>query len=80
MTKDYLYTLIEQQRKYLFEMVDQIHDNPEYDGKEYKASELLENYLKKNGFTVESGLGLYIKWLVFAALLQHLLFIDFRAI
>ena len=57
MTKECLYGLIEQQKEYLFEMSDQIHDNPEYDGKEYKAATLLEEYLEKNGFVVESGLG-----------------------
>ncbi len=57
MTKEYLYELIEQQKECLFEMADQIHDNPEYDGKEHKAATLLKNYLAKNGFVVEFGLG-----------------------
>ena len=57
MTKECLYGIIERQKEYLFDMSDQIHDNPEYDGKEHKAATLLENYLEKNGFVVESGLG-----------------------
>lgn len=38
-------------------MADQIFDNPEYEGEEVFASGLLTDYLKKNGFEVEMGVG-----------------------
>ena len=37
-------------------MADQIHDDPEYDGGEYHASAMLEDYLEQHGFQVERGL------------------------
>lgn len=37
-------------------MADFIFDHPEYEGEEYQAAELLTNYLKENGFQVETGL------------------------
>ncbi len=54
--KEHLYELIEAQKERLFEMNDLIHDNPEYDGEEYFASKMLEDYLEENGFDVERGL------------------------
>ncbi len=69
MTKEHLYELIEQQQERLFAMADQIHDNPEYDGEEYMASALLEDYLEENGFAVERGLG---QWkTAFRAVYRH---------
>lgn len=41
----------------LVEMADYIFDNPEIGLQEYKASELLCDYLDKNGFEVEKGVG-----------------------
>ena len=55
--KETLYQLIEEQREKLWAMADQIHDDPEYDGEEYHAAALLEDYLEQNGFAVERGLG-----------------------
>lgn len=55
--KENLYERIEEQREKLWAMADQIHDDPEYDGKEYHAAALLEDYLEQNGFAVERGLG-----------------------
>ncbi len=55
--KENLYQLIEEQREKLWAMADQIHDDPEYDGEEYHAAALLEDYLEQNGFAVERGLG-----------------------
>ena len=55
--KENLYQLIEEQREKLWAMADQIHDDPEYDGEEYHAAALLEDYLEQNGFSVERGLG-----------------------
>lgn len=55
--KENLYQLIEEQREKLWAMADQIHDDPEYDGEEYHAAALLEDYLEQNGFAMERGLG-----------------------
>lgn len=55
--KENLYQRIEEQREKLWAMADQIHDDPEYDGEEYHAAALLEDYLEQNGFAVERGLG-----------------------
>lgn len=41
----------------LINMADTIFDNPELAFKEFKASKLLTDYLKENGFNVEMGLG-----------------------
>lgn len=57
--KDKLFENIDSKKEELYEMADFIHDNPEYDGAEYKASSLLEDYLRNNGFTVEVGIGGY---------------------
>ncbi len=54
--KEELYRLIQEQSEQLLDMADRIFDNPEYDGEEYFASGLLEDYLEKNGFQVERGL------------------------
>ncbi len=54
--KEKLYGLVEAQADRLLSMADQIFDNPEYDGEEFFASGLLEDYLEENGFAVERGL------------------------
>ena len=54
--KEWLFQLIEKQKQDLFYMNDEIHDHPEYDGEEYFASEMLEQYLEKNGFEIEKGI------------------------
>ena len=54
--KEKLYGLLEAQADRLLSMADQIFDNPEYDGEEFFASGLLEDYLEENGFAVERGL------------------------
>lgn len=54
--KEKLYDLVEAQADRLLSMADQIFDNPEYDGEEFFASGLLEDYLEENGFAVERGL------------------------
>lgn len=51
--KEKLYELIQKQQETLFAMADQIHDDPEYDGEEYHASAMLEDYLEQHGFQVE---------------------------
>lgn len=56
MMKEKLYDLIQTQQDTLFAMADQIHDDPEYDGEEYHAAALLEDYLERHGFQVERGL------------------------
>jgi amidohydrolase len=48
---------IEEQRGKLIELSLNIHDNPEPGYKEEKASGLLTEYLAKNGFSVEKGIG-----------------------
>ena len=48
--KEKLYELIQKQQETLFAMADQIHDDPEYDGEEYHASAMLEDYLEQHGF------------------------------
>ena len=55
--KNKLKQLILEQSEKLLEMADRIFDNPEYDGEEVFASGLLEDYLERNGFQVERGLG-----------------------
>lgn len=57
MTKNDLYQWIEQQKDVLSAMADDIFDHPECDGKEYHAAGLLEDYLERQGFSVERGLG-----------------------
>ncbi len=48
---------IEEQRHNLIELSLNIHDNPELGYKEEKASGLLTEYLAKNGFNMEKGVG-----------------------
>lgn len=55
--KNKLKQLILEQSEKLLEMADRIFDNPEYDGEEVFASGLLEDYLERNGFQVDRGLG-----------------------
>lgn len=57
--KEALFQKIEDQKAVLWEMADFIFDHPEYEGKEYQAAELLTEYLEKNGFLVERGVGGY---------------------
>ena len=54
--KEKLYLLILDQSQRLLDMADHIFDKPEYDGEEYFAAGLLEDYLEENGFQVERGL------------------------
>lgn len=54
--KEQLFLEIDKLTKKLVEMGDYIFDNPEYDGKEVKASQLLINFLVDNGFQVEKGI------------------------
>lgn len=56
MTKEILYDLIDSQAEEITAMADHIFDHPEYDGEEYEASRLLEDYLEAKGFAVERGL------------------------
>ena len=60
--KEKLYGLVEAQADRLLSMADQIFDNPEYDGEEFFASGLLEDYLEENGFAVERGLKDWPPW------------------
>lgn len=55
--KEALFANIDARKEKLWEMADFIHDHPEYDGAEYQASALLEDYLRQNGFAVEAGVG-----------------------
>ncbi len=55
--KEEVFKYIDEQKDILFEMSDKIYDNPELRFEERFASKLLEDYLEKNGFEVERGLG-----------------------
>ncbi|GLC29583.1 M20 family metallopeptidase [Clostridium omnivorum] len=55
--KESLFKNIDDRSSNLVAMADYIFDNPELAFKEYKASKLLTDYLKKQGFNVELGLG-----------------------
>ncbi len=57
MVKENLYARIDNMKEELWSMSDYIFDHPEVGTKEFLASELLENWLEKHGFTVERGLG-----------------------
>ena len=46
---------VESRRKELTDISLQIHSNPELSFKEFKASKLLSDYLKANGFSLEYG-------------------------
>jgi amidohydrolase len=48
---------VEQQRQELVELSLKIHDNPELGFKEEKASAWLTDYLARNGFQIENGVG-----------------------
>jgi len=48
---------VEKQRQKLIKLSLKIHANPELAFKEEKASSWLTNYLAKNGFQIESGIG-----------------------
>lgn len=54
--KEKLFVAVDDLEKELTYMGDYIFDNPEYDGKEIKASELLTKFLEDNGFQVERGI------------------------
>lgn len=54
--KEKLFLEVDKLTKKLIDMGDYIFDNPEYDGKEVKASEILSNFLFDNGFEVEKGI------------------------
>ena len=54
--KENLFEEIEKEKKKLIEMADFIFDNPECDGNEVKAAEVLTDYLEENGFQVERGI------------------------
>ena len=55
--KDNLYKYIDGIAGEITTMADYIHDNPECDDDLYKAQEVLTDFLKKNGFSVENGIG-----------------------
>lgn len=59
MRKETLFQRIDEEREELWSMADQIFDNPEYEGEEVFAAGLLTDYLRKNGFSVEMGVGGY---------------------
>lgn len=56
-TKKMLFSAIDSMRDEALLMADEIFDNPEIGGKEFKASQLLVNALKSNGFDTELGIG-----------------------
>lgn len=55
--KDKIVTYINSISKEICDMADYIFDNPETGLQEYKAVELLTNYLSQNGFDIEKGVG-----------------------
>lgn len=55
--KQSLFTAVESRKDDLLRMADYICDNPEVGLKEYKASALLSEYLRQNGFAAELGIG-----------------------
>ena len=57
MIKEELFQMIEEQKETLWSMADRIFDHPEYEGEEVMASALLAEYLRKQGFSVEMGVG-----------------------
>lgn len=54
--KEKIFDYIESLKSDLINMADFMFDNPELGLEEYKASELLVEYLRKNDFSVETGL------------------------
>ncbi|MGF6907291.1 M20 family metallopeptidase [Fusobacterium sp. PH5-44] len=55
--KEKIYNYIDKEKNNLIEISDYIFDNPELGGKEEKAALILTNYLIKNEFEVELGIG-----------------------
>lgn len=55
--KDKLFNYIDNNNRELLDLAKYIYDNPETGLKEYKASKAITDYLIKNGFTVEYGVG-----------------------
>lgn len=53
--KNKAFSVIEREHPYLISMADYICDNPEIGLHEFKASEIITEYLEKNNFTVERG-------------------------
>ncbi len=51
--KEQLFQEIDRQKERLCQMADTIFDNPEYDGEEMLAADILCRYLQENGFSVE---------------------------
>ncbi|MTI54697.1 M20 family metallopeptidase [Geosporobacter ferrireducens] len=55
--KDNIFAYIDSIQAEIHDMADYIFDNPEIGFGEHKAAERLTNYLDKNGFRVECGIG-----------------------
>jgi len=55
--KNKLFNYLESEKDQMIHMSDYIFDNPEYDSEEYKAMEILTEYLINNDFRVEKGIG-----------------------
>ncbi len=55
--KDKIFAYIDTIKDEIYDMADYIYDNPETGLQEFKASGLLTDYLAKNGFSVEKGVG-----------------------
>lgn len=55
--KDRIFDYLESIKQKMCDMSDYIFDNPEYDCNEYKAMEVLTDYLEQNGFKIEKGIG-----------------------
>lgn len=56
-TKEMIFSAIDSKREEILAIADEIFDNPEVGGKEYKASKALVKTLKDNGFITELGVG-----------------------
>jgi len=52
-----LYDYIDSLSEKMLEMADYIHDHPECDDELFLASEALTSFLKKEGFSIETGIG-----------------------
>ncbi|HBV68270.1 MAG TPA: amidohydrolase, partial [Clostridiales bacterium] len=55
--KNKIFNYLDSIKSGIADMSDYIFDNPEYDFKEYKAMEVLTEYLDNSGFAVERGIG-----------------------
>lgn len=55
--KDKIFDYLDSIKNQMIDMSDYIFDNPEFDCKEYKAMEVLTDYLNNNGFKLEKGIG-----------------------